>query len=237
MRRLYTLQTLGFQLELMDGKWQWVKRFYLEGLRPSATVGEQTISVELDAAGNGQKWVKQDVVNYTVVNLDADVDSDNNNGFDDPDQNALEDSLENHSELPGKIIAVNDGDKDSDGIPDFADGFDWDTNAGSDDLNPEENFARLMIKLPSTIAPNDRVRVSYSASDPNDGGLRTGQAPNYNYQPADGHLRLWKEPGNVARAGTYIAPGEYTVSDLGQSHWKQGDDMGAARRKLVVHIR
>jgi hypothetical protein len=49
---------------------------------------------------------------------------------------SIEDNYEDvpgSSDHPGKVMGVNDNDDDSDGIPDFAEGFNWDYNVlGSD---------------------------------------------------------------------------------------------------------
>ena len=136
-----------------------------------------------------------------------------------------EDRIEDDMTKPGKILAVNDNDDDGDGIPDFADGFDWDgitsedDRAAFDDPNtpehePEEQFVPVILVLPEGVNPSvAKVKLTYSASDPKpydavtnpDGLRRTGsgtpESP-YQYTPGTGNLRIWKKDGGEARSAT-----------------------------------
>ena len=55
----------------------------------------------------------------TAFKIDLDIDSDNNNRYNPPDENAAEEAVE--MDAPGKIIIVNVDDDDSDGYPDNTD--------------------------------------------------------------------------------------------------------------------
>jgi hypothetical protein len=159
-----------------------------------------------------------------------DVDSDNNNGSNPPGRTDAEDRIENVTgdpQKPGKLLGVNDDDNDGDRIPDFADGFNLDGNAGNnDDSNASEHFVPLVLELPEPIDLRQaKVKFTYSASNPA-GVQRAGMAPNFVYTPASGHLRIWKKNGNQARneananaGGDYVAPGiEYRPAQLGFSN-------------------
>ena len=88
---------------------------------------------------------------------DLDVDSDNSNwpgGW--PDRSQYEDDIEdisNDPQYPGKFIMVNDNDDDGDGIPDFADGFNWDEQSGNDDDANwyESDLVPIVLELPDAI--------------------------------------------------------------------------------------
>ena len=74
--------------------------FYVEGIRLSQTLGDQTIEANLCQYG-------EDIVNLTVYNIDADVDSDNDNGNSIPDHTLHEDQFENFPKEHGKITFEN----------------------------------------------------------------------------------------------------------------------------------
>jgi len=218
------------------------KDFYLEGKSISNEVMDTSIKVEM-TLDSGIKC--RDEIRFTVVNFDLDVDSDNNNGFDQPTPTAnnAEDIIEDLTEdpatpgeaLPGKYIMVNDDDNDNnndgDGVVDYADGFDWDDSGGNnDDVNANEQFTPLILQWHPEWFPDSKIEFSYTASDPT-GLTRSGTDPWYEYTPAAGKLRLWLKPGNVQRKkataktasasarGHYVEPGGYDVDWL---DWQEG---------------
>jgi len=161
--------------------------------------------------------------------LDLDIDSDNNNGYNAPARSAFEDQIEDDSFRPGKIVWLNTGDYDLDGIPDFADGFDWDGVSGNDDDantpatgEPNNRFVPLVLQVGNGVNVDlARLRITYSASDPA-GVTHDGNPPVW--RPAPGNLRIWKKNAdqsrnkNSARAGgpgDFVEPGVYSLSQLG----------------------
>jgi len=161
---------------------------------------------------------------------DLDIDSDNDNGYDPPDQDYAEDLREDiagYPQYPGKITVVNDGDIDADGIPDFADGYNRDGTASNDDDSCTGlQFVPVVLKIskPEKASIESAIfTITYNSSDPANvtevGGV-------YTITDA-GILRLWKDDGpsremNPANAvqdpGDFI-PGsggeEYTAAQLG----------------------
>ena len=134
---------------------------------------------------------------------------------------------------PGKILAVNDNDDDGDGIPDFADGFDWDgitsedDRAAFDDPNtpehePEEQFVPVILVLPEGVNPSvAKVKLTYSASDPANlsrSGEGTAEDP-YVYAPGAGALRLWTKDGSAARDKASLASGGDFVPNNVELSW------------------
>jgi hypothetical protein len=161
--------------------------------------------------------------------LDLDIDSDNNNGYNAPARSTFEDQIEDDKFRTGKIVWVNTGDYDLDGVPDFADGFDWDGVSGNDDDantpavgEPNNRFVPLVLQVGNGVNLNlARLRITYSASDPA-GVTHDGNPPIW--QPAPGYLRIWKKNAdqsrnkNSARAGgpgDFVEPGVYSPSQLG----------------------
>lgn len=155
--------------------------------------------------------------------VDLDIDSDNNNEFDAPDRSAEEDEIENDETKPGRLVKMNDDDNDSDLVPDYADGFDWDEIADTDDdLNEEQEFVQLVVTVPESIDLSvAKVSVTYDESDPL-GVTREGDEPPFEYEPAAGSLRIWTKAGNEQRdgaglldGGDFIPSDTYDASDLG----------------------
>jgi len=156
--------------------------------------------------------------------VDIDTDSDNDGTID-----VFDDPIEADLEELGKVVGVNSGDVDHDGVPDFADGINLFGNLGD---NASSTFTELRIEVqPPSSVDEALFKFVYSASDP--GGIqRTGEAPFYEYLPAptNGHLRIWAVDGNAGRdidtvsnGGDYVAPWDsgsptdnlYTASELG----------------------
>lgn len=160
--------------------------------------------------------------------VDLDIDSDNDNGTQPPSRTDGEDAIEDDLTKPGKIVMVNDGDSDDDGIPGFADGFNWNWFPGSDTSN--DHFVPLVLEIPADVNVSDcRLHISYSGSDPSkvthEADESTGELV---WKPAPGSLRIWKKNGDqprnpttaqaAASPGDYVAPGMYTdVTKLGFS--------------------
>jgi hypothetical protein len=203
---------------------------YVEGILP----GEAQMFLEF--WHNGHK-LYEDQVNFTVVQIDADVDSDNTVTTQPyaPDESIEEDRIEERTGEPGRFVLVNDDDDDLDGILDYDDGYnanndpiqgnyDEDDITYQDQMHKENDFVMLKVKIaPSTIdLDTDKawVKVSYLDASPD---------PNVASQPTDpfefpGRIRLWKRPGDEPRdgrpalllyanqqsQGDWIAPGEYT---------------------------
>ncbi len=121
------------------------------------------------------------------------------------------------------IVLADTFDADSDGWPDFADGYDlYAGAAGSpftiDDACDGAAFepVELTLWLPDTRGW--LVRIDYSASDP----LGVGSTQSEPLIPALGHLRLWMRDASEPRdgravldGGDYLAPGIYTPEELG----------------------
>ena len=111
---------------------------------------------------------------------------------------------------------MNDGDKDGDGIPDFADGFDFDGTGGTDDdSNTSEQFVPLVLELSDAIDLDvAEVKITYDDSDPAD---VTHQGTPPVYAPGEGTLRIWKNDGSEDRnknsAKDAQNPGDYVPSD------------------------
>ncbi len=120
-------------------------------------------------------------------------------------------------------IPCNNGDVDQDGIPDFADGFNWDGSAGNDDDQAQSNqFAPWLLSMPPYLnVTSTWIKFEYSASDPAD-VTRSGSPGNYTYSPGVNALRVWNKRGKDARDkrsvtndGNYISSTTFLAKDLG----------------------
>ncbi len=177
----------------------------------------------------GQYWTQ----------IDLDIDSDNNNGYGPPDRTGEEDVAEdqNGGEPPatGKFVRPNLDDTDQDGIPDYADGFNWDGVPGSeDDTTANEQFVPIVLEAPDRIDPESvMVQLVYDAAPPSQ-VQRSGEAPNYAYQPGAGHLRLWLKDGSEARNGARIQDGGDWVSTDPLTAAQLGFDSGGGPVTLYL---
>ncbi len=225
------------------------QQFMVEGIAPSQSLRDVTITASLDGessstdggAGDGDGGGAalpggsgaSDTAKLTLVDVDADVDSDNNNAADDPARTHKEDALEDKTGEPGKILSVNDGDVDGDGIPDFADGYSLVGGGPNAASLVGVTFVPYILDLRGL--PDSelvRIRFLYSGSHPwhdsptTPGGVvRTGsgtaQDP-YVWTPGPGHLRLWTRNANerttegpLRNDGEYVAPDvHYVLSDF-----------------------
>src|SRR6185437_9924876 len=108
---------------------------------------------------------------------------------------------------PGKLISINTGDKDSDGIPDYADGYnlfkDQSSSASPPTADQGAGFVPVTLQLPSWVDPAS-VQLTYT------------------YSPAEGDLRLWtkdevaqRNAASVGQGGDWIKPDEsFPASNL-----------------------
>jgi hypothetical protein len=179
---------------------------FAEGVRTGVTEISGYLEVHIPEYDGDEESF--DAVRLTVIKVDLDVDSDNNNGLNGPDHSDLEDQYEDKAgdpDHPGKFVQVNDGDKDNDGIPDFADGFNAFSNSGMDSYeNASEQFTPLTLELPACVDPQKAmIRIKYPGSAC--GATRTGEDPNYTYAREAGKLRIWNCPGSRPRSPNGIA--------------------------------
>ena len=193
----------------------------------AAAPGVATFELRL----SGEELASWDRVKITSLLVDVDVDSDNDDGFDAPSRSDAEDEVEDNDpgdggtsgggeSVPGKILPVDSGDVDGDGIPDIADGYSL-FPGNADMVSCEDaRFTPVVFELPEPFDPaTSTIWVSYDASDPR--LVSTNAAGGY--EPASGgRLRIWARNGGVARSaapllegGDYLAPGAYAPATLG----------------------
>ncbi len=194
-----------------DAEMPLTRSFIIEGIAHSNALRDTNIY-----AGAGGMT---DTVFLSVVEVDTDVDSDNNNGFDDPARTIKEEWFEEKPDEPGKIVSVNDGDADGDGIPDFADGYglfagSWNGSpdgegVGGGEPDPSStlegvSFVPYILDLRGVkFAEDARIGFLYSGSDPalvDRTGSGTTSDPYVYTLPQSGSLRLWtKTPMSAGR--------------------------------------
>jgi len=173
--------------------------------------GEGTVVFSVNASRHTPRYCSQNKstsIVFAVVHADLDLDSDNNNGFGSPAQSAEEDSIEDQPGLPGKIMVVNNGDADMDGIPNFADGFDL---FGQESRHAGGFFVPIHIKLPPSVNPHVADITFFYPSSPPNNTTRTGDGSRFNpymYEPDHGGiLRLWNAQASSNRRGSDLASG------------------------------
>ncbi len=180
------------------------RSFIIEGIKHSTELRDVTIG----ASAGGE----YDLVKLTLPEVDTDVDSDNNNSLNDPLRTPQEEGLEDQDGKPGKIFAVNDGDVDGDGIPDFADGYSLFSEPNFDTL-ANGRFIPYILDLSGVKFLEDaRIGIQYNPSNPAS-VARTGSGTPvdpYVYTPQGSYsLRLWTRNAHerIAPAGSTIVPG------------------------------
>ncbi len=202
---------------------------YIEGISPSASLGNSRILVEVDPDGGGPwGFVLVDAVRVTSIKVDVDVDSDNEDGLNAPDRNLVEDHYENKTggptTRPGKIVVTNEEDHDNDLIPDYADGYDYDGTAGNQDDGVTGNkFIQLVIELAAPIdITKAKVKITYSDSIPSSVTRTGSSSDNYMYTPGPKHLRIWTKQASTARdkrsiasSGDFVPAATYDATTLG----------------------
>jgi hypothetical protein len=151
------------------------------------------------------------------VLMDIDVDSLNNGEGPNADDR-MEDAIEDDKDKPGAFLEVATADSDSDGIPDFADGFNRDGIASNSDNLSSGQWSRLTHSAPWTYHADATVTITYDASDPMGVAFQNGK-----YTPGGGSLRIWTKSLSSARnaapftgtaPGDYLAPGTYRALAL-----------------------
>ncbi len=189
---------------------------YVEGIRPSTTLGTTPIRLQINGSGL-QGCTIDDLIHCTPIRVGVNIDTFNNSGFSESVHESFgEDHYEEYIDGTnhiGKLVAVGDDDRDLDGIVDFADGYGL-LGLPSSEVNAQAQFVPIRFTIPQPIdLQRARIRLTYSDSDPM---LVTSNAVAGFRLPSDGKkLRIWKKPGNQARAGQFLASGEYTAEAFG----------------------
>lgn len=202
-----------------------VVTLYVEGIAHTTGTDPDRIAVSFDPDGpqGPLPCICRDAVRVACVQVDLDADSDNTAQFDGPSRTTAEDQCEDISgedDRPGKVVLVDSDDSDRDGVPDFADGFDYVDGADADDTSENSRFVPLVLEIPEPLAlETAEIEFDYSASDP------AGVAPTLDdpYWLPSGSLRLWKKDGSTARdkrsvaeGGDFVAAGtRFTPAQLG----------------------
>lgn len=145
------------------------------------------------------------------VKFNALIDSDNDGTIEeDEDEEVEEDS-------PGKIIACNSSDSDSDRIPDFADGYSFNDEEGSDNINSDSKFTQINIKVPKSLIDSGKfsrddlmLKFQYSSSNPKSDisveevKIPTGFEKRY-FIFGGGNYRIWTKDANETRNANDVA--------------------------------
>ncbi|MEM1212927.1 MAG: LamG-like jellyroll fold domain-containing protein, partial [Planctomycetota bacterium] len=172
---------------------------YVEAVDGSTAPLPITFNVHIDGAVFSTTLT--DLTHVVPSDVDLDIDSDNNDSTDWTPTD-LEDLIEGGG--VGKVLVANTGDRDDNGVRDFADGF---TLSGNDSGSTLAETALTPIKLVADLPANDPdaeenpldgywVQFDYDDSTPT---LDDTALP-------DGALRLWRTPpSGETRSGLSLA--------------------------------
>ena len=182
---------------------------------------------------------------FTVVEIDLDVDSDNNNLLAAPDENDTEDYMEENPELAGKFVLANTLDRTGNGNPDFVDGMSFDglTLFGESGAEKSNEFTPMKVTIPDFIdLATAKVKFTYSESRPDSSTItKTDADPENNipfdtYTIDDGKLRIWKKDGDESRDTAYInsdsTPGDFVAE--GQDY--EASDVFGTGHSVTLYI-
>jgi len=238
--RLHTAASGGAGFQALSGLTEvWVS--------PGSIPQDYTIT-----ATHPQVSSASDTATFTGILLDLDVDSGNHWGHDyftTDFRTAAADAVENQADKDiSKVVFVNNIDKDSDGVPDFMDGWDCPLSqipllereiAGNRGANSSDRFAPMILELavPPGLAGDVRVKLVYPESRPGsmisaahtwavtqNGGTPYEVSKNATMQKVgspEGSIRIWMKDGNAARtiAGDYVESNKaYSLPSLGMVH-------------------
>ena len=193
----------------------WPNTEYVKAWKVIEANTTNEVDVAWDSKG-GSKWnFEYECYFYPEkpqgYSIDLDVDSDNNGIIEDG-----EDPIEDHEGKPGKALYLNELDKDYDGVPDYADGYDIDFGTGMQALNNVSgSFAsmRLSINGPET---NGFVKLVCVDIDSTANVTRSGDGTLTNefiYSKADSKIRIWKKDGVSARSKAPFPEGDLIQAD------------------------
>lgn len=190
--------------------------FYVEGIEISQSWNDVKIKVEV------QGTEERDEIRFSVLEVDLDIDSNNNEGLSFESGSEQEDKME--SIAPGKIVMVNDGFGDD--IPDWADGFDSSSHTTQDEIcGPPIRFVPIILTKKAPFTSGSHVTFHYSASDPSAVGVIPGGFPGFGWQyhkPMIGKIRIWKKNnGSVTRDKRSILVGGDYIPDGVSIPWAQ----------------
>lgn len=177
-----------------------------------------------------------------LVSADLDIDSNNNEGFVYEKGSKEEDGIEAAAGLPGKVIPLNIN--DSDGVIDWADGFDINGADTYDDSLTGVDFVPFLLAFPgSTLDPDDvEIVFHYDASDPAAITYQTRSytvsgMSDYDYQlPAEGTMRIWTKNADEPRMKESLAgtpKGDFIPKDT-KIKWSDLVETGAPQVKLYL---
>ncbi|MGN0844266.1 MAG: hypothetical protein ACI4QT_03490, partial [Kiritimatiellia bacterium] len=178
--------------------------FKLHGHDISEKLREGLIKIEHEGSG------AEDIALYTVFLVDLDVDSDNNLKIEDENE-ISEDLVEDEQTKPGKALYLNELDKDKDGIPDWADGYDSNPDFGSQTAdNASGPFAEMRLRIRPTI---EKSVFKFSCPDVDSKadvtrkGSGTQESP-YTYVGSGKKIRIWIKDGKSARKKDIFPKGD-----------------------------
>lgn len=193
---------------------------HVEGISSSATRGDQRIVVEVNPEGDDPAgFCTADAVRVTVVNVDLDIDSNDDNFLIDPDRTKIEEALEDRPGHAGKPLFINHLDRDKDGIPDYADGFDIDFGGGSQAAaNASHDFVPILLEFSESI-DIDIATVIFRGdfiSDPAMDVTHVSSGGTNTYEiVGSGKVRLWcgKNGSDARKKASVTAMGNSIIKD------------------------
>jgi len=180
--------------------------FYIEGIMPSRSRGDQRIIVQVRPNFDESDVVVEDIVSMTVVDVDLDIGTTTVYGSLFP-WNDLTDQAEEYGS--GENIMVNDGDRDGDSVLDFRDGFDGGvagdqgvTNTANGGVDASPQFTPLYVELSEAVdVAKAELTFVYDAAYPELWTMNGAQPV------PTGAMRIWVKDGDRPRTVGLVQSG------------------------------
>lgn len=202
-------------------------------LSDSAVENDETVVITILSATSaaGDILVSQPAITTITIkdaNSRLDIDSNNDSDYDaDPHQpNDPEKQIEDDPTRPGKIVAVDDGDSDHDGIPDFADGMSLPVAGPTGKWSVGTKLVPVVLTVPASLPFwATKFKLVYDANDPLNGGV-VAPSGGTQWSLGTGSMRLWKRPSEARTRDPHdpiaLSTGEFLKSDTEYSSSQLG---------------
>ncbi len=149
-----------------------------------------------------------------------------------------------------KYVPLNKGDLDADGVPNFADGIDFESpdlevieSDGVVNESQSKEFCELKVEIPISLEFNEStwVRIDYDASSPSDIERVDDEEGDITYKlPDNGKLRIWTKDETEIRSDAPINasgyPGDYIPSGVYINFNDYDQLLGGEGDELVLYV-
>ena len=193
-----------------------------DGLPDNLPAPNETEGGGGEEGGGEEGPTDEPTINYEF-DVDMDVDHTTPTGYPNAANGDRSEEEEAWEDSAAVFVLANQGDRDNDHVPGFADGIDL---FGNGQANSCGAFSTMVVSLnvPIDEVPSARVIFRYGASNPNQLQRHWDAAGDARYSLPDNNvIRIWKKDGpsvrnphSVQDGGDFVQPGySYSAEELG----------------------